>query len=96
MAVHVNFNMQVPGDRTDEHPSFPFSVPSLGDVPVAGDYCGMPRWSAKDSREYHELVKVVARRVYIQLGPGDMHRDLEDLIVTLLVEKAEHPPDFRG
>ncbi len=56
----------------------------------------MPRWNHRENREYHLLVKVVGRRVHIQLGPGDMHRDLEDFIVTLLVEEATDAPDFRG
>lgn len=94
--VHVNFNMIVPGPRSDEHPSFPFSVPSLGDVPSVGDYCAIPRWHHRENREYHQTVKVVARRVYIQLGPGDTHRDLEDMIVTLLVAEAKDAPDFRA
>lgn len=94
--VHVNFNMIVPGSRSDEHPSFPFEVPSLGDVPIVGDYVLMPRWNHSEDREYHQRVKVVARQVYILLGPGDMGRDLQDMIVTLLVEEAKSAPDFRG
>jgi hypothetical protein len=95
MEVHVNFNMVVPGARADEHPSFPYSVPSLGDVPIAGDYVLMPRWNHREDREYHQRVKVVAREVFVRLGPGDMGRELEGLIVTLLVEEAENP-GFRG
>jgi hypothetical protein len=94
--VHVDFNMIVPGMRSDEHPSFPFSLSSLADVPIPGDFCGMPRWNHTENREYHQLVKVIARRVHVDLTEGDVGRELRNLYVTLLVEKANDPPDFRG
>lgn len=63
---------------------------------MTGDYVGMPRWNHQEKSEYHQRVKVVARQVYIQLGPGDMYRELDSYIVTLMVEDAKDAPDFRG
>jgi hypothetical protein len=44
-----------------------------------------------------ELVKIVARRVGVSLSERDMHREIRDQWVTLLVDDAdEDGPDFRG
>ncbi|GEM_PF-6007395 len=97
-AVHFNLDRH-DGSRPDEHPSFQFYVNSLGDVPMVGDYVGMPTWSKEFNGFSRRLVRVTARRV--TLSEPEHGEDRYDpakavgMYVTLMVELAADAPDFR-
>jgi hypothetical protein len=98
VAVHFNLDRR-DGSRPDEHPSFQFYVDSLGDVPIVGDYVGMPTWSKEFNGFSRKLVRVSARRVTLsEPERGEERYDpakAVGMFVTLMVEIAADAPDFR-
>ena len=87
--VHIDFAQRDPHDgRAAKNISFPFTVRSLADAPQIGDQFILPTWDHANDRDSSRLVKVVARRVGVSLGPGDMHRRLDSMYVTVMVDEV--------
>ena len=96
--VNVSWNLdRHDGERPNETPSFSFSVKSLADVPLVGDYVLMP--TSKEGRASQSLVKITARRVSMDPPEAGRYGADEDINfgVTLMVEipRKEDRPDFR-
>jgi len=96
--VHVNFNLvNHSGGRAIEHVGFPFTLPSLSDVPDTGDYFVLQRYNANEKKEYNTMTMVVGRLVHVVLDNADMHREVQSIVVTLMLDdQLTNTPDFRG